>query len=228
MKGMLPHLGKIFSSQQRDRHGQYHRNHGLFRAGAGCLRAAHRKPAALPRRPVAGALHRGEPARHRPRARRRVRPRLRAHRDEAHRGQGKRPSAPLRRHPGLHRPARGAGEADRLSSHARDALRHAPPAAADRRGGLRHRAAHRRARKRHEPDERRRDFPLRRRAGDGRRPAHERRERSALPPRQPREHGKRLSHPVDVPAGGRLGRAAARAGLSDGGDGAAGRLAHAV
>ena len=44
----------------------------------------------------------------------------------------------------------------------------------------------------------------------------------------PREHGKRLSHPVDVPAGGRLGRAAARAGLSDGGDGAAGRLAHAV
>ncbi len=40
--------------------------------------------------------------------------------------------------------------------------------------------------------------------------------------------GKRLSHPVDVPAGGRLGRAAARAGLSDGGDGAAGRLAHAV
>ena len=66
-----------------------------------------------------------------------------------------------------------------------------------------------------------------RRAQYGRRPADGGRERPALPPRRPREHGNGVPDPVDVSPGrvaGALDGLAARAGLPHGGHGAARRF----
>ena len=148
------------------------------------IRAPDREPAGKSRRSGKRTVHRRKPRRHRTRAGRRLHAGLHADGDKARRWKGTGAYRTLRGHSGF----RSSLEVLTLSSPAFTshaacsapcAARSCPEAAELCRNASRIAVLE----KRDEPDEHRRDLPLRRGARDGRRPPHQCRERPALPPR---------------------------------------------
>lgn len=176
----------LYERKADSRHAEPFPHHRFCRSRAGRLRTPDRKSAREPRGSLAGAFHRGKPQGHRAGAERGLCARLVPDGAAPCGNAGAGHSRALRRGARLHRAAGRSQAAHRFPAHARDALRHAPPAAAGGRDGLRGRKARRRAGGCDEPHERWRDLSLRGGARHRRRAADAGVQRPALPPRRAR------------------------------------------